>query len=402
MMKRTIFVGALCLLFLVVIASPLSLVKADDLSDKQAEIEQLKAKLKEIQGQKQTLSKTIDYLNTKITLTQKEISATQTEIAGLEEEVQALSGKIVILDSNLEKLTTYWISRVQSMYMRTQATQPMYLLLTSNGLQDLMMRFKYLKVSQRQDRKDMNTLESMKINFDAQKNQKEIKQTDLEKAKKKLEGQKIALAQQQAEKQNLLQVTRNDESKFQTLLNEAVLQLAAMRSFITSSGGAGILTNQTKCDDWGCYYNQRDAQWGNIHLGSSNLTMAGYGCLVTSVSMVAKHDGKDIKPIDIAISDSAFFSPKPDTAKLLWSFSVKGISVTISSSSVSQLDSILSSGRPVIVGLYAHDAHFIVLKKKTDKGYIMNDPYLENGSDVLFTDHYSTSNINSLRLVSFN
>jgi len=76
-------------------------------------------------------------------------------------------------------------------------------------------------------------------------------------------------------------------------LTQAKNQLAAMRRFVTGQGGASILQNQTKCDSWGCYYNQRDSQWGNIGIGGSSYSMAEYGCLISSIAMVASHYGKN-------------------------------------------------------------------------------------------------------------
>ena len=121
--------------------------------------------------------------------------------------------------------------------------------------------------------------------------------------------------------------------------------------------------------------------------------------MVSSISMIASHNGKNIKPNDIAVNSSAFV---PGTGYLYHSFSVNGVNVTINSASKSQLDSELSAGRPVIAGLYSGPDHFIVILRKEGDNYIMHDPFLENGSEKNLTDKYSVSNISSLRLVTFN
>jgi hypothetical protein len=41
---------------------------------------------------------------------------------------------------------------------------------------------------------------------------------------------------------------------------------------------------------------QKDARWANEQLGTSPVTIGAYGCLVTAVSMVANHFGKDTNP----------------------------------------------------------------------------------------------------------
>ncbi len=239
-MKRLFFlliVGALVgfsLIFSVyrgVIAQDLN-----SLDTKKQEIAELEAKLEEIQGQKQTLSQTINYINTKIQLAQKEIENTEGEISVLEEEVQALSGKIEVLDTNLETISQLLINRVTTSYKKTVSTQPMYLLLTSDGLSEFLMRYKYLKVGQKHDREVMYELEQARINFNEQKETKELKQEELERAKQKLVIQKSGLAQQQQEKQAALQVTRNDEKKYQDELQRALAELEAIQSIIAGNG----------------------------------------------------------------------------------------------------------------------------------------------------------------------
>ncbi len=229
------FIGV-CVLYSLLLWTHVIPVFADDLEQKQKEIQELEAKLVEIQGQKQTLSKTIDYLNTKITLTQKQIASTQAEIAALEDEVQALSGKIVILDSNLEKLSALLINRIHTTYKRALATKPLELLFSSDGFGDFLKRYKYLQVSQKHDKQVMFELEKARTNFDEQKQAKEVKQAELEKAKKKLVSQKASLDQQQKEKQTLLQVTRNDEKTYQEMVARAKAELEAIQSVIAGKG----------------------------------------------------------------------------------------------------------------------------------------------------------------------
>lgn len=117
---------------------------------------------------------------------------------------------------------------------------------------------------------------------------------------------------------------------------------------------------------------------------------------------MASHSGKNLTPSDIGGESSAFFTPDFETALLLHDFQVKGVHISLTNISASRLDDELNAGRSVIAGLYSGPDHFIVIKKKTDSGYIMNDPFLENGSDRPLTDKYKVSDITSLRLVSFN
>ena len=347
-------------------------------------IQQYTDQISKLQGQANTLKNQIAQFDAQIKLTTLKIAQTQDQIA-------LLGGRIDQLGVSLASLTTAFSSRAVETYKLSRFENNFALVLSANDMADAVSRLHYLRKIQEEDRSLLEKLQTAQTTYQGEK-------ADQEKLQKQLKAQQASLNAQKVAKNNLLTATRNDESRYQQLLSQAKAQLAAFQSFVTRQGGASILSNQTKCNDWGCYYNQRDSQWGNIGMGGSPYTMANYGCLATSVSMLASHYGKNIKPNDIAVSSDAFV---PGTGYLYHSFTVNGISVTVSSASKSMLDSELSAGRPVIAGLYSGPDHFIVILRKEGDKYIMHDPFLENGSERPLTDEYSPSDITSLRLVSF-
>ena len=347
-------------------------------------IQQYTDQISKLQGQANTLKNQIAQFDAQIKLTTLKIAQTQDQIA-------LLGGRIDQLGVSLASLTTAFSSRAVETYKLSRFENNFALVLSANDMADAVSRLHYLRKIQEEDRSLLEKLQTAQTTYQGEK-------ADQEKLQKQLKAQQASLNAQKVAKNNLLTATRNDESRYQQLLSQAKAQLAAFQSFVTRQGGASILSNQTKCNDWGCYYNQRDSQWGNIGMGGSPYTMANYGCLATSVSMLASHYGKNIKPNDIAVSSDAFV---PGTGYLYYSFTVNGISVTVSSASKSILDSELSAGRPVIAGLYSGPDHFIVILRKEGDKYIMHDPFLENGSERPLTDEYSPSDITSLRLVSF-
>lgn len=363
-----------------------------ELRDKISELEK---KVAEVSGQAKTLSGQISNFNNQIKLTELKISQTETEIASLSGKIDKLEGSIVELsDAHQERVaSSYKLSRV--------GDTPLIFLLTSQDLTTLFSRLHYLQFVQDRDRDLLLRLQNSQISLENEK-------LAFEDLSKKLEGQKGFLANQRSAKENLLSVTKNDERKYQQLLAEARAQLSAFRRFVTSQGGASILSNQTKCDSWGCYYNQRDSQWGNMSLGSSGSSVAEYGCLVTSMAMVASHYGKNIKPSDIAGDSSVFFG---GTAYLnQGSWSVAGASTTRTrvctwcglDATKQKIDEEVNAGRPVIVGLYSGPDHFIVIKAKEGDNYKMNDPFMENGSSKNLTDKYNVSDIKTVDIVRVN
>src|SRR5262249_40995516 len=135
------------------------------------------------------------------------------------------------------------------------------------------------------------------------------------------------LASQKTAKQDLLTQTQGDEATYERLLEQTKAQLASFSSFATSQGGASLLSGQTVCDDWGCYYNQRDTQWGGIALNGTQYSIASVGCLMTSMAMVYTHYGhKDVTPLSIN-SNGGNFSGIP-AALLNYSVSANGVSAS--------------------------------------------------------------------------
>jgi peptidoglycan hydrolase CwlO-like protein len=348
-------------------------------------IDQYTKQISILQGQTKTLKNQIAQFDAQIKLTTLKINQTQAQI-------ELLGGRIGQLEVSLNDLTKAFSSRAVETYKLSKFENNFFFILSATDIDDATQRFHYLKKIQEEDRNLLTKLTEAQTTYQGEKQDQETLQKQLKDQQAKLNAQKTA-------KNNLLAATQNDESKYQSLLSQAKAQLSAFNRFVAGQGGATILNNQTKCDSWGCYYNQRDSQWGNIGMGGSSYSMASYGCLVTSVSMIASHYGKNIKPNDIAVNANAFV---PSTGYLYHDFNVNGIKVTINSVSKSVLDSELSAGRPVIAGLYSGPDHFIVILRKDGDKYIMNDPFLENGNEKTLTDKYNTSDITSLRLVGFN
>src|SRR4030042_5396610 len=318
------------------------------------------SKISTLQGQANTLKNQIAQFDAQIKLTTLKIVQTQDQIA-------LLGGRINQLGDSLASLTAAFSSRAVETYKLSRFESNFIFILSASDVTDAASRIHYLQKIQEEDRSLLEKLQTAQTTYEGQK-------ADQETLQKQLKAQQASLNAQKVAKNNLLTATKNDETKYQQLLSQAKAQLAAFQSFVTRQGGASILENQTKCNDWGCYYNQRDSQWGNIGLGGSPYTMANYGCLVTSVSMGVRHYGKNIKPSDIAVSSDAFV---PGTGYLYHSFKASGLSVSVSSASKSIIDSELAAGRPVIAGLYSGPDHFIVITRKDGDKYIMRDPFIE-------------------------
>lgn len=366
------------------------------LEEKKACLEEV---LAETRAKKTTLENAISIINGNVNIQQVKISQTKNEIAVLEREITDLDNRISGLSISLDRLSTLLVERIRSQYKREQVN-PLSVFASTKSLAEFMSEYRYLRLAGKQTAQAMQKADNQRAVYDEQKDLKEIKQKEVEAKRNELQQIQNELVGQRKEQQNLLSVTKNDEQKFQQLLKEAQEQINSIRRYAVSKGGSSILSGTTSCDDWGCYYNQRDSEWGTQLIGRSNENMAQVGCLITAVAMITSHYGKTLTPSQIAGSSNPFFY---NTADMLWTWSgpVNGVTATRTrvGYNVSALDAELATGRPAIVRITAANSvgtHFVVVTKKEDGKYIMKDPYESDGNNISFTDKHSLSQITAV------
>jgi peptidoglycan hydrolase CwlO-like protein len=364
-----------------------------------SQISEYTSQLSKLGKESKTLSDAISVLNLKMNLIQRQIDATQFQIQLLQRDIESLTGKISLLEGELNNLTNALLENVAASYKRRNI-DGLQTLVSSRNFSDAIAAYKYLSVSQKYRQDLLFKTTQTKVEYDQEKSTKEQKQKEIAALKKQYERQKLDLAQQQKAKRDLLAQTKNSEANYQRLLAEAKAQLAGFSAFTTAAGGASLLSGQTSCDDWGCYYNQRDGQWGAMSLNGTQYTLASDGCLVTSMAMILTHYGhRGVTPVGINANPNNFASYYP--AYLLYTIQVDGVTAQRAST---VLDSFLSSGHPVVVGMRFSGGrtHFVVIKSGSNGSYIMHDPFLPNGKNVNFTDHYAVGNIYEIHKVIIN
>ena len=194
----------------------------DDLNkikDKIAETEKL---IEETQKRAVTLQNEITYQDKQIELTTLKISQT-------EKEIESLSGQINNLEISLSGLSDVFAARVVASYKIKRLGEPLTLLLSSNNVSDFISKFYYLRKIQINDRETLIQMQTTQSNYEGQRAKREELKT-------KLESQSAKLAAQKTQKTYLLQVTKNDEKKFQQLLASAKAELEAIQAIIAGRG----------------------------------------------------------------------------------------------------------------------------------------------------------------------
>lgn len=226
--------------------------------EKQADLQR---KLAEVQRQKQTLSSQISYMDNQIALTSLKIEETQARIIQSGQEIATLSAKIGRLDESLTGLSAILLNRIEETYKRG-GVESWQLILSSRGFADLLARTRYIRLVQAHDKRLVYQIEETKADYQDQKVLLEEKKREDEQLKKQLDGYKVTLARQKAEKVQFLEVTKNDEKRYQELLAKARAEFEAIQGIIAGRGQeveagevkegdkiASIIVGESTCSD---------------------------------------------------------------------------------------------------------------------------------------------------------
>jgi hypothetical protein len=153
---------------------------------------------------------------------------------------------------------------------------------------------------------------------------------------------------------------------------------------------------------------QNDPRWKNVKLGNQNQeTIGTWGCLLTSMTMVANGFGHDETPetLNKKLKSSGGFQGglviPAALPQVCSGIRYKGYQPCENAPApVAQIDAALAAGMPVIVQVdwspkAGLQTHWVVLYDKDDDGYLMKDPYRYGGDapdkKLYLTDRYKHS-----------
>jgi peptidoglycan hydrolase CwlO-like protein len=354
------------------------------------EIAQYEAKIKEADANKATLQNALNTLELQKKKVAAQIAATQNRIASAQTQITKLGTQISDIQDIVDADKAALAEDLRS--MQQSDTRPFVAqLLSSDSIASVWVDADALTQVNSAIKEKLYALAAQENALSDSQAASEAQKTTLTAQKRTLAGQKTSLTQTSAKKTQLLKETNASEAQYQKLLAAAKAELASFSTFAQNAGGSGLLANQTSCDSWGCYYNQRDTQWGNDPLNGTRYRLKSDGCLVTSMAMIMTHYGyRDVTPVTINTNPANFAAYYP--AYLLFTINVDGMTVTRKSA---YINATLNTGNPVVVGIYAYGGtHFVVLTKRTAGGdYLMRDPYVPNAKDIPFSSHYALKNV---------
>lgn len=362
------------------------------------EIAKYQAEIQQTGADKKTLQAAINVLNLQRKKLETQILATQNQIATVKLEITQLNSNISGTQSSIEEDQAALAEDVRSLSAADEQSLILQIL-SADSLAEVWSDVDATLQVQTAIQNQVQVLITKEEQLAAAQTASKEKQAVLSSQKQNLAGEQVALTQTQLQKTRLLIETNAKESNYEKLLSRAKAELEGFSTFAKNAGGFGLLSNQTSCDSWGCYYNQRDSAWGDDPLDGTQYSLKSDGCLVTAMAMVMTHYGyRNVTPVTINTNPGNFASYYP--AYLLFTIHVDGVSATRKAATI---NATLSTGNPVIVGLYAYGGtHFVVLTKKIGNDYLMRDPYIPNGKDISFSAHYSLRNIFGISRVIIN
>jgi peptidoglycan hydrolase CwlO-like protein len=376
--------------------TPTSTLVDSEKAKLEGKIAETQRKLDETRREKNTLAAEKEYIDTQTYVTELRIEDTEGKITTVQKEADILSGRIDSLDDKLDRQWKLFLATTYASYKQRSASL-LDLVLNARTASDMLSSMKYHSLAQSNRQRILVQTQETKLNFEEQKQLREVKKDELTKLQNTLATQKNSLEQQQVAKQILIAATQNRETEYQNIISEALRQVRALGTFFASTGVGSISANGLGTGEGGWYYSQRDERWASMRMGGSSESVLDVGCLITSVSMVLKAKGQDVTPITIA-SNPRYFSGGIDSGcfpggyptayacfRSTFNGSWPGNLQNRRGLSRSEVDEQLEKGNPVIAGVYG--PHFIVLKKKVDGEYIMNDPIY--GPDLKVSSHYT-------------
>lgn len=354
------------------------------IEQKQREIDNLKQQITSVNSQ-------IDNTESAITSTEKQISNTNSAISDLEKEIAKQQSMLDAQQESMSKVLSSWYMEGDSSLLEA--------MIASDNISEMINKQQYYESVRRQVETTIEGIRQIKDDLSDQKTAKERKLAELSDLRSSQSNQKIYLEGRKALKNQLLSnstsaVTNLQEEQKETESMISSLQVKIDRIRAASIGSGGDLVS---APDASWYFRQDDSRWSSYRMGNY-ATIGLYGCLLTSLTMIANYYGSSYTPMTAAGNSAFVHGGYNDGALISTSIVRDGGSQPINWNVV---DEQLAANHPVVVGVALGVdmgnsygvSHFVVVKSKLGSGkYAIQDPLGENRG-------YAKSQVKAMRIV---
>ena len=386
--------------------------RADALSDLEAQVQRYQNQLAQINSQTisvknqiadtqsriDRLQAVLGALNGQLLENNARLSDNQARLDVLVARETALTDQLNQTQLHLDERQASFSSQVRVLD-KVQARTSFGLLLTSHSFGQFMQRLTDIKQAADGTHQMAVALQSDRDTLAAQRAELDRERTEQAAVVARIEEQRQALEREYSIQNSITAQLYGLQNSLGGQQSDLVNQAGAVSANISSAEaqiqsllvfsrgqGGNIVPPEYLANSWGNYYNQRDARWGNVHLGRTPYQVWEIGCLLTSVAMVNSHFGyPNVTPGVIAANPNNFTS-----GGLLYNFvlNVPGHPATINGNPTrAWINQVLAAGGTVIVGMNIRTGgtHFVVLVAQNGPyDYWVNDPWVENAMHVSY------------------
>lgn len=194
-------------------------------------IEYLTNKKNEASSQVKSLSSEIAVMDNQISLTEARIAATEQQIELLQDDIDITEEKISSSEVDIDKISKALLNRAKASYEYGDI-EAWQIILTAESIENFFTRLKYLKMIQYYDQKNVLAAEQSRVNYSNQQNILAEKQNEAKALSAQLESYNNQLEQEKGSKSALLEITKNDEARYQKL----IAQVQAERAIVFGGG----------------------------------------------------------------------------------------------------------------------------------------------------------------------
>jgi murein hydrolase activator len=193
--------------------------KKQELNQIQNQIQNIQGGLQQKQNEVRSLNDQIAFMNSQIKAVQDQIALIEGQIVSTNNEIQGISQQIDEVKKKLKDQQEVLREYVVEFYS-SRNSSTLEMLASSGTFADYMDQVEYMESLQEKINKNVKTIQELQNNLDSKKANLEQQKSNLEELHAVQDQQKQSLEHQKAEKNDILEITKGEESRYQSMLQD--------------------------------------------------------------------------------------------------------------------------------------------------------------------------------------